>query len=241
MNNYKAKGIVLHSVKYGESSMIVYMLTDTCGRQTYMVQGIRSGKSKGNKAALFQPMFMLEFVGLESPKMEMHRLKDIRPALPLATGPCDIRKSTISLFMAEVLYRLVREVEPESPLFDFVCGSVEALDGLQEGIANFHLWFLVRLSYYLGFYPGNEYTHGSWFDIREGVFTPVMPSHRMMFDRDNAGIMNSFMEYDVKDIAGIKLSRERRSSFMSAILAYFDYHLDSVNQIRSVQILKEVF
>lgn len=241
MNNYKARGVVLHSVKYGESSMIVYMLTDTCGRQTYMVQGVRSGKSKGNKAALFQPMFLLDFVGLESPKMEMHRLKEVRPAMPFASVPYDIRKSTISLFMAEVLYRLVREVEPESPLFGFVCGAVEALDRLEEGAANFHLWFLVRLSYYLGFYPGNEYISGSWFDMQEGMFTPVMPSHRMMFDRDNAAVMNSFMECDVKDIGKVKLSRERRSSFMTAVLAYFGYHLDAVSQVRSVQILKEVF
>lgn len=241
MNNYKAKGVVLHSVKYGESAMIVYMLTNTYGRQTYIVQGIRSGKSKGNKAAIFQPMFLLDFIGLESPKMEMHRLKEVRTAIPLTSIPYDIRKSTISLFMAEVLYRLVREVEPESPLFDFVCGTIEALDHLEEGVANFHLWFLVRLSYYLGFHPGNEYIKGCWFDMKEGVFTPVMPSHRIMFDKKNTEIMNSFMECDVKNIADIKLSREQRSTFMTSVLTYFGFHLDAVNQVKSIQILKEVF
>lgn len=241
MKNYKARGIVLHTVRYGENAMVVFMLTDTLGRQSYMVQGVRGGKSRGNKAALFQPMFVLEFEGYESPKMQMHRLKDVRMAAPISSIPFDVRKSTISLFIAEVIYRLVKEAEPNSPLFDFVWESVAALDVMNDGIANFHLWFLVMLSSHLGFYPGNEYAAGSWFDIRNGVFMPVMPTHRMMLGREDTAVLASLMETRPGDLGELKLSRERRSSFLSAMLAYFGYHLDAMNNVRSVQILKEVF
>ena len=74
MKSYKARGIVLHTLRYGENSMVVFMLTDSLGRQNYMVQGVKGGKSRGNKAALFQPMFVLEFEGYESSKMQMHRV-----------------------------------------------------------------------------------------------------------------------------------------------------------------------
>lgn len=241
MKSYKARGIVLHTVKYGESSMVVYMLTDTYGRQTYIVQGVRSSKGKGNKAAMFQPMFAVDFVGLESPKMEMHRMKDVRNALVLTSIPFDVRKSTVSLFIAEVLYRVVREVEPNSPLFDFVLGSIEALDALTNGTANFHLWFLVKLSFFMGFYPGNEYSEGAWFDIQEGLFTPVMPTHGMTMDRDSARLLHRFMEADMAELGNIKLAREQRSAFMTAVLNYFGYHLNSINNVRSIQILRDVF
>ena len=112
---------------------------------------------------------------------------------------------------------------------------------MREGVANFHLWFLVRLSFYLGFYPGNEYTPGCWFDIAEGVFTPVMPAHRVMFEPDNSRILAALMEAEVSELDELKLSRTQRSGFMSAVLTYFGYHLDSINNVKSIQILRDVF
>ena len=169
MRTYKARGIVLHTIKYGDSSAIAYLFTDVLGRMSYMVQGIRSSRGRGNKAALLQPMFLVEFEGVEQPHAQMHRIREMRSLRPLMSVPFDVRKSTISMFMAEVLYRLIREVEANEPLFDFLCEAVLKLDATQEGIANYHLWFLVRLSAYLGFYPGNEYIENGCFDIRGGL------------------------------------------------------------------------
>ena len=157
MKTYKGRGVVLHTLKYGDSSMVVYLLTDAGGRRSYMVQGVRSRNGRGSKLALFQPMFPVEFEGLESPRQQMHRFKEVRGGFVLQSLPFDVRKSTVALFMAEVLYRLVKESERNEALFDFVWGSVEALDALDEGTANFHLWFLAQLSRLLGFAPGNDY------------------------------------------------------------------------------------
>jgi DNA repair protein RecO (recombination protein O) len=255
------------------------MLTDLLGRATYMVQGVKSTRGHGNKAALLQPMFPVEFEGLESPRAEMHRLRELRAAPPLRSIPFDVRKSTIALFMAEMLYRLVREVEPNSELFEFVYGAVQALDGAAN--ANFHLWFMVGLSRHLGFFPAGEWQPGWWFDIREGVFTPVMPRGEA-FSRENAALLSRLMainaaapvartapEADVAsvhpsipadladpavpnaladrhpsladDLASIALNRAQRADFMNAMLAYFGYHLDATRDIRSVDILREVF
>lgn len=241
MKSYKAQGIVLHTIKYGDSSMVAYMLTDVGGRQSYMVQGVKSSRGRGNKSALLQPMFILEFEGLESPRAEMHRIREMRSAVPLRTIPFDVRKSTVALFMAEMLYRLVREVEANSPLFDFVRESVEALDGMTEGVANFHLWFMVALSRHLGFFPGNEYAAGHRFDVREGVFTPIMPLHGMVFSGENSQLLGQLMDTPAGDIASIPLGRGRRVDFLNSMLGYLGYHLDSVRDIRSVDILREVF
>mgnify|MGYP002604061073 CR=1 FL=1 len=108
MKSYKARGIVLHTLKYGDSGMVVYLLTDSGGRQSYMVQGVRSARGHGSKLALFQPMFAVEFEGLESSRMQMHRFREVRSGIVLQSLPFDVRKSTIALFMAEVLYRLVK-------------------------------------------------------------------------------------------------------------------------------------
>ena len=241
MKTYKAQGIVLHTVKYGDSSLIAFVLTDVLGRQSYMVQGVKSTKGKGNKAAMLQPMFLLEFEGLQVPHAQMHRMKDVRMPHPLQNIPFDVRKSTIALFMAETLYRLIREVEPNSPLFEFVRESVLALDRLGEGGSNFHLWFLVRLSSFLGFYPANEYGAGDWFDIVEGSFCPSAPSHNMIINQANAALLDTLMNCGADSLGTVTLSRRQRSDFLNALLHYFGYHLDSIGSVQSIAILAEVF
>ena len=241
MKTYKGRGVVLHTLKYGDSSMVAYLLTDVGGRRSYMVQGVRSRSGRGSKLALFQPMFPLEFEGLESSKQQMHRFKEVRTAFSLRTLPFDVRKSTMALFMAEVLYRLVRESEPNEALFDFVWSSVGALDAMEEGVANFHLWFLAHLSRFLGFCPGNDYMPGAWFDIREGLFTPVQPAHTDCMTRECACILRDLLECDVRLLAEIGLNRTQRVEFLNAMLVYFGYHLDAISAVQSVRILREVF
>lgn len=241
MKTYKGRGVVLHTLKYGDSSMVVYLLTDVGGRRSYMVQGVRSRSGRGSKLALFQPMFPVEFEGLESSKQQMHRFREVRAAFPLQGLPFDVRKSTMALFMAEVLYRLVRESEPNEPLFDFVWGCVGALDAMQEGVANFHLWFLAHLSRFLGFCPGNDYVPGAWFDIREGLYTPVQPAHTGVMSRECSAILRDLMACDVRLLSDIGLNRSQRVEFLNAMLVYFGYHLDAISAVQSVRILREVF
>ena len=240
LKSYKARGIVLGTLKYGEKGVIVHILTDTMGRQSYMIQGVRP-TAKGSKMALLQPLFAIEFEGLSSSKMTMHRIKELSPGMVLQSTPFDVRKSTMALFMAEVLYRLVRESEPGSDLFDFVWGSVAALDALEEGIANFHLWWLANLSRPLGFSPDNEYVDGAWLDIRDGHFTPYALIPSAALTPENARILHDMLECDVRYLGEIGLNRTERVEFLEAMLKYYAYHLDSIRSVESLRILKEVF
>lgn len=236
---YKAKAVVLHTVKYGDSSLVAYLFTDVGGRTTYMVQGVRSKSGKGNKGALFQPMFILDLECIELPRASMHRIKEVRNEVVLTSVPFDIRKSTISLFMAEVLYRLIHEVEANKPLFDFISSSIQYLDHMSEGISNFHLWFLVNLSSYLGFYPGNEYVDGHYFDIKSGLF--VSHPSDLYMSLSNSRLLGQLMDLDASDLSTVELSRGDRGEFMESMLLFFGYHFDSIHSVRSIQILREVF
>lgn len=241
MKSYKARGVVLHTVKYGDSGLVAYLYTDLHGRQTYLVQGVRSFRSKGNKAALFQPMFLLEYEGITPKIGDMHKMKDTEAAIPLSSLPFDVRKSTIALFMAEVLYRLVRESEPNPHLFTFIEQAVQALDVMDEGVSNFHLWFLVKLSYFLGFYPGNAWSEGYFFDIMRGEFVVLPPTHRMMLDRDESLLLGQLMETRVDKLGEIGLNRTQRVAFLNALLTFIGYHADTIHAVKSIDILREVF
>ena len=240
MKRYTARGVVLGTIKYGDKGVVVQMLTSSNGRQSYMVQGLGSRRGH-SKLALFQPLFALEFEGLESPRMQMHRLGEVHNGIVLQSTPFDIKKSTIALFMAEVLHRLVKESEANELLFDFVWGSIEALDAATEGVANFHLWFLSHLCRLLGFSPGNEYMPDAWFNIAEGLYTLQEPPREYRISQENALILRDMLECDVRYIAEIGLNRHQRVEFLSALVRYYGYHLDTINSVQSIRILQEVF
>ena len=241
VKRYTARGVVLNTVKYGDKGLVVQMLTSLHGRQSYMVQGLGSRGGRTSRAALFQPLFALEFEGLESSKMQMHRFSEVHAGIVLRSIPFDVKKSTIALFMAEVLHRLVKESEPNQLLFDFVWGSVEALDSAQEGVANFHLWFLSHLCRFLGFSPGNEYRPDCWFNIAEGLFTDERPPREYAMSQENALILRDMLECDVRFLAEIGLNRHQRVDFLEALLSYYGYHLDTIHSVQSIRILRELF
>lgn len=241
MKSYKARGVVLSTVKYGDSGMVVQMLTDRYGRQSYMVQGVRSSRGRGSKMALFQPLFILEFEGLESSHSDLHKMREVQNGVVFKSVPYDIRKSTMALFMAEVLYRLVGESEANEPLFDFVFNSVMALDEIDEGVANFHLWFLANLSRYLGYFPGNEHQKGCWFDMREGLYTRTMPLHDHVMNEAEAELLRDLTECDLDCLGEIPLNREQRVAMLSRLVEYYSIHLDAIRSVRSIEILQEVF
>lgn len=173
--------------------------------------------------------------------MELHRFGEVHSGVVLQSTPFDVKKSTIALFMAEVLHRLVKESEANEMLFDFVWGSVEALDAATEGVANFHLWFLSNLCRFLGFSPGNEYMPEAWFDIAEGHFTTSCPPSEHRMSQQNALILRDMLECDVRYLAEVGLNRHQRVDFLDALLAYYAYHLDTIHSVQSIRILQEVF
>lgn len=242
MKSYKGRGIVLHTLKYGDRGMVVQLLTDVGGRRSYMVQGVRSSSGKGSKLALFQPVFPVEFEGLEpAQSTQMHRFKEVRSGFLLRGIPFDVRKSTMAMFMAEVIYRLVKESEQNEPLFDFVWRSVEALDTMEAGVANFHLWFLTHLSRLLGFYPSGDFLPGSYFDIKEGEYCPIRPLHSLFIAPEEASLMEQLLSISATELHTLQLNRMQRVAYLEAMLNYFGYHLDSINAVQSVRILQEVF
>lgn len=239
--SYKAQGIVLNTIKYGDSSIIVQLLTDLYGRQSYMVQGVRSSRGRGSKMSHFQPMFALEFEGFTIAKSELHRMREIHNGLLLRSTPYDVRKSTIALFMAEVLYRLIGESEQNNDLFEFVWGSIGALDAMEQGVANFHLWFLANISSFLGFSPGNDHNAGDWFDMREGLFTDIMPLHDNTFRPEYAALLSQLLNCDIEELGAISLNRTQRVEMLSLLVQYYSIHLDSIRRVESIRILQEVF
>ena len=145
----KTLGIVLHTLKYKDTSLIADIYTEVAGRASFMVSIPRSRKA-AVKPVLFQPLALVELEADFRPNATIYKVKEAKALYPFATLPYDPYKSAIALFLSEFLYRAVREEAENRPLFAYLYHSVIWLDECREGFANFHLVFLMRLSRFLG-------------------------------------------------------------------------------------------
>lgn len=237
----KTEAIVLHSLKYGETRLIVDMFTRSHGRLSFIVNIPKSAKSKVRKQ-LFQPLTILEIETDVHPKAQLQKLKDVRLASPFCSIPFDPGKLAISLFLAEFLYYALRSEQQNVLLFDYIADSIQWLDSQADRFANFHPVFLMRLSRFLGFYPNLEdYSPGDYFDLRESLFCTVPPVHRDFLQPQDAEKLQLMMRMDYPTMHLFRMSHEERNRLLRVALYYYRLHLADFPELKSVSVLQDLY
>ncbi|WP_449023183.1 DNA repair protein RecO [Prevotella pallens] len=237
----KTRGIVLRSVRFGESSLIVDVLTKSSGRVSFMVHIPKTSKGKIKKQ-YFQPMTLLDVEYDFRQRSNLQRIKDVRVSLPYSSIPIDPAKSCISLFLSEFIYYATRNEQENPTLFTYISTSLEWLDNAYEDFANFHLVFMMRLGKFLGFHPFLEdFTPGCFFDLRNGCFTLSMPLHADFLNAADAGHLYNLMRMNFDTMKLFKLSHDDRNRITEIVLRYYKLHLPNMPELQSFDILREVF
>jgi len=237
----KTRGIVLHQIKYSDSGIVAWFYTRKFGRQSFLIRGLRKKKS-GRHNILFQPMFILDLVLYYKETREMQTLKEFTVSYSPAGIYSNIKKSSVAMFLGEVLSSVLREEHPNEKLFDFIEDSVIYLDNSKEDFANFHLAFLASLSSFLGFEPQQRTGPGnSYFDMLNGDFKAVPPLHGYYADREISEILAFLFSSSFERIKDISLTGVLRNEVLETMVKYYSLHLPGLKKINSLEVLKEVF
>ena len=235
------EGIVLHQVKYGESSVIVNIYTRDFGRQAYLMNAARSKKSK-NRAGSLQPLFLVDLVCYQKETREVQRIKEIKNTPAYQNIPFDVTKSTQVIFLAEILSKTLREQESAPPLFDFLKNTLMYFDLMESHSANFHLWFLFRLTEYLGFLPDTRKVgFEGWFDMRKGAVVPFEPSHPFFIRKDATKFLCQLSELKIGELEHWKISRNMRGFLTTKMVEYYKLHFENMGEIKSLKVMQEIF
>jgi DNA repair protein RecO (recombination protein O) len=238
---HKTRGIVLHSIKYSETSIIAHIYTEEFGRQSYLVKGAYRKKALVS-AALFYPLNLLEMEVYYKPKSNLQKIKEAYNNPIYNLIPFDPQKKAIVVFISEVLYRTLREEEASPRLFSFIFNSLQILDLKTQPVSNFHLIFLFQLSKFIGFFPLNNYSASEpIFDLLNGRFVSEPPMHGHFINFDESKIFASMITKGFDDSDGIKLTRELRQYLLEKLVEYYRLHIENMGNIKSLQVLREVF
>ena len=227
---HKTKGIALGYIRYRETSIIAKVYTEVFGIQSYIVNGVRSSKSKTNRIALFQPLTLLEMVVYHKKKDDnVHRISEMKCYAPFQTLPYNVAKSSLALFVTEILGKTLREEETNELLFEFLEHSVLYLDEAERDFENFHIQFLMQFASFLGF--GIEAVDELDRELKSNHYPQI--ADQIEEDATRQLLMNGY---------GViaHLDRQRRVSILEKVLFFYKIHMDSLGEIRSLEVLKEV-
>jgi len=236
----KTRGIVLHTVKYGEHSLIITLFTEKFGRQSYIVNAARSSRSK-NRAGLLQPLFIVEAEVYQKKSREIQRIKEIRIVSPFTSIPFDVVKATQAILISEMLYKTIIEEEHNPSLFDFIESSLIYFDMMERGKSDFHIWFLARLTWYLGIVPDTVSQAEGWLDMKKGAIVVNEPPHPVYMTPGITASFSQLINMNIQDLQSFSISRAERNSLLARILEYYQLHFGPAISPKSSAILKEVF
>ena len=138
--------------KYSESSVVAKLFTESQGMQSYLIKGLRSKKSK-KSLNLLNPLNILQIEVSNNPKMKIQYVKDIQNKIPLTGIYTNMKKKFISMFIAEILMKVLVEKEKELIMYKFIEKTILDLNESANLNSNYPIIFLLKLSEYLGFYP----------------------------------------------------------------------------------------
>jgi len=233
----KTKGIVFHTLKYSDTSIITKIYTKESGLQSYLIRGARS-VGKRSKAMLFQPPNILDLEVYRKENAQLNKLKEFKLSYVFRSIPFQVFKSSIALFMMEVLKAILKEEESDEELYNYIEASLIRLDEPERFNPNFHLYFLLSLTNYLGFMPDNNCSASRpYFDLQKGMFTTDQPIHSYFL---NAPLSAKISEM-LNGSEDVVIASNERSDILVGLLQYYDLHITNFKKIKSYQVLHEIF
>jgi len=237
----KTQGIVLKTINYSETSVVVKIYTEKFGLKSYLIHGVRKRKAK-TKANNLQLLSLLDLEVYDRENKDIQHIKEMKSAHVFQSLPYDIRKSSIAMFLNELIFNSIREEEPNTSLFHFLFNAIQMLDLLSDNFVSFHLHFAVQLSKYLGFGPSEgSYSIDSFFDLADGKF-----SSGRQFGLHKLSVEESLFFYRASALSfehfkQTKASKEMRKVMLDHILKYYRLHLADFKTLKSHEVLEAVF
>lgn len=235
----KNKAIVLSKVKYNDNDVILKCYTAERGLVSYLVRGAyNNSKSKASKMGYFQVLSQLQIEEDFKPNRSLQYIRDMKSLLVYNSLQSNLHKSSLAMFLAEVLTSALKEESKNEALFNYISGSLDYLDHDTE-VSNFHLMFLLQLTKYLGFYPELPQDAADYFDLESGLFTHQPSVYTI--DGAQVALLRQLLEMPFEAYSDIKLSSQGRVAFLNVLLLYFELQLGYFKKPKSVEVLNQVW
>ncbi len=233
---HKTKGIVIKTTPFRESSIVCKIFTELFGLQTYIINGVRTSGKTG-KAALFQPLTILDLVVYKHEHKKMERISEVKLAYHFTQINFDVAKNITAFFIAELLHKVIYEEENNNEFFEWLENKLIELNNTETLNASFHLDFMLQLSKHFGFYPHENLTEtATYFDLVNGVFQNEIPSHINYLNKNDSKLFADFLNG-----SNNLQNRIQRKKILQILCDYFELHIPNFGKMKSPEVLAALF
>ena len=243
MHVHHTKGIVLKSLKYGETSLIVSVYTELFGIQQYIIKGIRktSKKSSAN-ASYFQEGAMLDMQVQHQEIKNFQYIKEYQWFYLYKNLFNNVVKNSVLLYIIEMLQHCCKQPEANAEIYYLTEEALIMLDSSDDAFtANLPLYYSIKLAARLGFEIQGHYSHLTpILDYQEGTFIANIPIHRYYIPEQLSKILSDIIIAPIKEIGSISLNRSMRSELIEYLQSFFQLHVPYYGKLNSPDILKQI-
>jgi DNA repair protein RecO (recombination protein O) len=239
---YLTKGIVLRTIKYGETSIIAHIFTELFGEQSYLVNGVRT-TGKSSKAHLFQPSSILEMEVYYNELKNLQRIKDLKWAVLYKNILSDITKNSVAVFMVELLQKCLKQPETNEDLFYFCEDAFQQLDiSDNEVTANFPIYFSLQIAQILGFGLSDNYSaEKNIFNLQEGNFSNENSASQNHLTKELSYHISQLLKViHPQDLHEIKMNRNIRKEILKTLESYYSWHVPEFGSMKTLKVLSEI-
>ena len=231
------EGVIIRTVKYGESSVILDLLTLENGVQSFIVSGVRA-KGKKNKSSLVSVLNLVKVEAYFKNNDKLSRIKEIAYSYIYKSIPFDVIKASIATFLIEVCRKSLKSSDDLREVYNYIVKGLIHLDNLESGLAHFHISFLIGLAKHLGFELSDNYDEQNiYFDLKYGSFKPSRVDHRLSLDKEHSKYLHAYLQQQNFDSA----SRQIRQGLLLSIVDYYRYHIEGFGELKSLDILVSLY
>lgn len=235
------QGIVLHYNRYNDDSAIVDIFTQSRGSIPFLVRDRRQQRKGGLHMTLLRPLNIVELVFDFRPSSSLQKIQELHIAHCYTSLPYHPIKETVALFLSEFLHGALRNEIRNADLYHYLLYSLKWFDATNEGLANFHLAFLIRLTYYLGFWPNiKDKENLLFFDLRDGTTTNTEPMHGFFLKGEEAATVPRFLRMNPRNMHKFRITRQQRARILDVLILYYQLHVPEFRNLRSLSVLREV-
>lgn len=231
----QTQAIVLHTTAVSETSIVVHLYTAQWGRSSFMIKGVRKKNARFSMAGL-HPLALINIQLNYRENKELNLISSFSPFVVLNQTTTHPQKIPICFFLAEVLYRCLRQSEEDAALFVFLVNTIQCLENKAEALAYFPIIFLLKLSRFLGFYPNIDQADLPYFDLKEGAFVAYRPLHTMLIEGQNLAFFAGLLQAELEDRNTLGTALQRKE-VLYLLVEYYRMHLEGMSPWKSLAVL----
>ena len=235
------KAIVLRTIRYSDSHIVVSLFTEYYGMVSALVRVAHGGK-RGGRSALWQLMSLVELNVYYRPAADFQKIGDVFMSTPWKDLPYNPFKASVSIFLAEFLYHSLRGEGENRVLFSFLENSLLWFDETEKGMVDFHLLLMIRMTRFLGIWPGTGgYRPGMLYDLKSACYVSRIPPHGQYVDADAATLIPMLLRTDYSNMHLLRMTRNERRHMLDVLLQYYRLHVPGFGELQSLDVLRELF